>query len=234
MLDPIFVWSQIISQLVGPVVGFGAPFSIETMTRSLQLLLFFVQTFDLDDDATLHVHLPMALLTVLATLQRVLDLDEVRRSPQIACYFTRITIDIFTRIPKAAFSASEDDSAEAVPVEQLFDTTRMFYRIRKPEDPEEVDAVQIDKSAAEVVRGSGLLVSIIRLTKSIVAKLGRQAVAESAGTCLFLTMALEDTCHILRTAATYSHSLLNDPTLAKCELPLPKQVDSDHPDAWVP
>ncbi|KAJ1935535.1 hypothetical protein FBU59_005352, partial [Linderina macrospora] len=235
MLDPIFVWSQIISQLVKPVVGSSGPLDIEVMTRALHLLLFFVQTFDLDDDATLHVHLPMALLAVLATLQRVLDLDQVKASPQTACYFTRITIDIFTRIPKAAFSASDDDSAETVSVDQLFDTTRLFYRIRNPEDPEEIDTAQIDKSAAEVVRGSGLLVSIVRLCKSIVAQLGRQIIAEPADSSPFLAMALEDVCHVLRTAATYSHSLLNDSSLAKCEVPLPQQLVSSesHPDAWV-
>ncbi|KAJ1956676.1 hypothetical protein GGI12_005245, partial [Dipsacomyces acuminosporus] len=66
MLDPIFTWSQIINQLVDSVIGQGSDCDGgadgEKTTRALHLLLFFVQVFELDDDATLHVHLPMALL----------------------------------------------------------------------------------------------------------------------------------------------------------------------------
>ncbi|KAJ1959375.1 hypothetical protein GGI12_004368, partial [Dipsacomyces acuminosporus] len=83
-----------------------------------------------------------------------------------------------------------------------------------------VEAAKVQRAAAEVVRGSGLLFAITRLSKSIVAQLGLRIIGEAASTRAvpavpFNALAMEDICHILRTAMAYSHDFLNNHELAR-------------------
>ncbi|KAJ2745082.1 hypothetical protein GGI20_002456 [Coemansia sp. BCRC 34301] len=180
MLDPFFTWSNMANQLMDAVAE--APADVQRITRALELVQFFVQTFELDDDATLQVHVPMALLSVLAALDRLLERGAME---SLSCSFARIAIELFTRIPQSLFLATP--VVEAVSVDMLFDTTRSFYSAHRHEESE-----------ALIVQGPGLLYVIIRVCKDIVAQLGQQQ----------QVVGLEDVCHILRTAAAYSHDLV--------------------------
>ncbi|KAJ2840771.1 hypothetical protein FBU31_000134 [Coemansia sp. 'formosensis'] len=267
MLDPFFTWSNIVNQLTDAVAGFPEEADIQRITRALQLVQFFVQTFELDDEATLQVHVPMALLSILASLEWLLRQSQSTMS-SLSCCFARIAIELFTRIPKSLFLATDAESPDAsivdtLRVDLLFDITRSFYRIHRQEDDvstplettesskEHLTRVkEVDRSAAQIVRGTGLLYAIIRLCKDIAAQLGLKIVASASdsttaadqiGTERLAAIAMEDVCHILRTATTYSHDLLHTPELAHCPLPLPKLVTDDksleafqHSELWVP
>ncbi|KAJ2336384.1 hypothetical protein GGI00_000861, partial [Coemansia sp. RSA 2681] len=103
---------------------------------------------------------------------------------------------------------------------------------------------EVDRSAAQIVRGTGLLYAIIRLCKDIAAQLGHRIVASSAdngttptcrtGSERLAAIAMEDVCHILRTATTYSHDFLHIPELAHCTLPATEQVGGGNSERWVP
>ncbi|KAJ2399650.1 hypothetical protein GGF41_008091, partial [Coemansia sp. RSA 2531] len=134
MLDPFFIWSNIVNQLTDAVAEFPKEKDVQRITRALQLVQFFVQTFELDDEATLQVHVPMALLSILAALERLLRQSTM---PSLSCCFARIAIELFTRIPKSLFLAAEGPDASIVDtlrVDALYDITRSFYRIHRQED----------------------------------------------------------------------------------------------------
>ncbi|KAJ2050680.1 hypothetical protein GGI08_005436, partial [Coemansia sp. S2] len=258
MLDPFFIWSNIVNQLTDAVAEFPKEKDVQRITRALQLVQFFVQTFELDDEATLQVHVPMALLSILAALERLLRQSTM---PSLSCCFARIAIELFTRIPKSLFLAAEGPDASIVDtlrVDALYDITRSFYRIHRQEDdasaPVEAESSkehltrveEVDRSAAQIVRGTGLLYAIIRLCKDSAAQLGLKIVASASDSTTHQTggerlaaIAMEDICHILRTAAAYSHDLLHIPELAYCPLPLPSLATegSEEPrdsELWVP
>ncbi|KAJ2397463.1 hypothetical protein GGF41_008448, partial [Coemansia sp. RSA 2531] len=181
--------------------------------------------------------------------------------PSLSCCFARIAIELFTRIPKSLFLAAEGPDTSIVDtlrVDALFDITRSFYRIHRQEDdasaPVEAESSkehltrveEVDRSAAQIVRGTGLLYAIIRLCKDSAAQLGLKIVASASDSTTHQTggerlaaIAMEDVCHILRTAAAYSHDLLHIPELAYCPLPLPSLATegSEEPrdsELWVP
>ncbi|KAJ2874088.1 hypothetical protein GGH93_002679 [Coemansia aciculifera] len=262
MLDPFFIWSNIVNQLTDAVAEFPEEEDVERITRALQLVQFFVQTFELDDEATLQVHVPMALLSILAALERLLRQSTM---PSLSCCFARIAIELFTRIPKSLFLATDAEGPDAsivdtLRVDALFDITRSFYRIHRQEDdasaPVETESnkehlthvEEVDRSAAQIVRGTGLLYAIIRLCKDIAARLGLKMVASASDSTVhqigierLAAIAMEDVCHILCTAAAYSHDLLHIPELAYCPLPLPNLAtnieSSEEPqdsELWVP
>ncbi|KAJ2007301.1 hypothetical protein GGI04_001560 [Coemansia thaxteri] len=249
MLDPFFTWSNVINQLTDAIGELQASFDVQRVTRALQLVLFFVQTFGLDDEATLQVHVPMALLSTLATLDRLLSRHKSHCTTLLSCCFARLAIELFTRIPKSLFLGNESESSDtssldSLPVDSLFEITRSYYHIQRSESgaaiPAEVGAAdsrqgnqagveEAEKSAAQVVRGTGLLHSIIRLCKNISAQLGLQIVAINTSDAAtqqnsserLAAVAMEDICHLLRTATSYAHDFLHLPELSHCALPLP-------------
>ncbi|KAJ1730347.1 hypothetical protein LPJ61_003061 [Coemansia biformis] len=249
MLDPIFTWSSVISQLASAVAAMDNSGALElrAIVQALKLVLFVVQTFELDDDASLQVHMPMALLTVLAALDRVLRRPKAEGAASISCCFTRTAIELLTRIPKPVFASNSDErpplSAEtggALDVDALFATARAFYQAQRPGDGAETEnAAEIERSAAAIVRGPGLLSAVIRLSKGVAARLGALIAADGpADLARMGVVALEDTCHILRTAAAYACDLLGAAGLASCQLPLPEYSAAhgtipEHADAWA-
>ncbi|KAJ2621596.1 hypothetical protein GGI26_003929 [Coemansia sp. RSA 1358] len=297
MLDPIFTWSSIVNQLTDSTADCSSGvLDIKKLTRALRLVLFFVQTFELDDDATLQVHIPIAMLTILATLDNVLSKHYKQQAllAQISCCFTRIAIEMFTRIPKSVFleedynnndsqnggnldSAKDPTSIiDTLQLDSLFDITRSFYRVHRSvntntdglavnptmlqEDKEHFAQVaKVERAAAKIVRGTGLLFAIIRLSKNIAAYLGLHIVIPMAAVpgalpsnCSnsqkFASIALEDICHIMRTASWYASDLLDIPKLAECAPSLPRLAltggnlepavfavkEALHQDSWVP
>ncbi|KAJ2486950.1 hypothetical protein IWW37_005432 [Coemansia sp. RSA 2050] len=268
MLDPFFTWSNTVNQLTDAVAEYSGEADVQRITRVLQLVQFFVQTFELDDEATLQVHVPMALLSILAALERLLR-HQQSTMLSLGCCFARIAIELFTRIPKSLFLAADAEGPSAsivdtLRVDSLFDITRSFYSIHRREDypsasletadPDKehlTHVEEVDRSVAQVVRGTGLLYAIIRLCKDIAAQLGLKVIAsardtatndaQQAGSERLAAIAMEDICHILRTATAYSHDLVHIPELAHCPLPLPKLVpnskNSEEPpqrELWVP
>ncbi|KAJ1819985.1 hypothetical protein LPJ75_001054, partial [Coemansia sp. RSA 2598] len=259
MLDPMFTWSSVINQLTDLIGDASVPLDADRVAKALQLVLFFVQTFELDDESSLQVHIPMVLLGVLSALDRALAQQKIQGSVHLICCFTRLAIELLTRIPKSVFiddsEVATETAADGCPrivatldVGTLFGTTRSFYRISRPDqaDSRNKDSIeQIERSAAEVVRGSGLLYSIIRLCKNISAHLGLFIVHVSAGeqvaagTEKLAVLAIEDICHVMKQAMTYSRDFMQLPELSRCALPLPEpakyeQYQTSHPDLWVP
>ncbi|KAJ2721382.1 hypothetical protein GGI07_003993, partial [Coemansia sp. Benny D115] len=242
MLDPIFTWSSIINQLSDSIDESAQSLDVGRVARALQLVLFFVQTFELDDEATLQIHLPMTMLNVLATLEHVLRNRLVAKPSHLSCCFTRLAIEIFTRIPKSMYATDGYDETEdgvqksitdTLDVEALFGMTREFYSVHRPSQTSTGrSAAQVEQLAAKVVRGPGLLYATIRLCKNISAFLGTHVIhvaAEKESTAKDATvgerlasLALEDTCHILQTASAYSQDLMQMPRLSQCTLPLPQ------------
>ncbi|KAJ2849920.1 hypothetical protein GGI22_005451, partial [Coemansia erecta] len=226
MLDPIFTWSSIINQLTDTVATSNS-LDIDRLTQALRLVLFFVQTFELDDDATLQVHTPMAMLATLAMLDHVLAKHHEQRDlVHISCCFTRIAIELFTRIPKSVYIEEADDPnaiADALDIGLLFDVTRSFYNMHRSENSNS-HTVNVERDAAQVVRGAGLLYAISRLSKNIAAHLGIHIVYDSHGHRRhrrFASAALEDICHVMRTASAYAADLLSAPDLVACASSLP-------------
>ncbi|KAI7822798.1 Dopey, N-terminal-domain-containing protein [Kickxella alabastrina] len=267
MLDPIFTWSNVINQLTDSVSADSGDLDVDRIARALRLVLFFVQTFELDDEATLQVHIPMAMLTILATLDRILKQNRVQASISLGCCFTRLAIEMFARIPKSVFvgdtgddghdngndevEVSADGSAAGIVgslnIDTLFDTTRSFYRVHRSESIDSNHSKSVDeveRSAAKVVRGSGLLYAIIRLCKNIAAGLGLHIVSQTtsddatADSERLAVVAMEDICHILQTATAYSQDFMHLPELAQCTMPLPELSPAGqqpvHADLWVP
>ncbi|KAJ2558721.1 hypothetical protein EV175_000661 [Coemansia sp. RSA 1933] len=255
MLDPIFTWSSIINQLTDTVVattGGGGSLDIDRLTQALRLVLFFVQTFELDDDATLQVHTPMAMLATLATLDHVLQKHYEQRSlVHISCCFTRIAIELFTRIPKSVYVEETDDPsaiAGSLDVGSLFEVTRSFYNMHRSENSN-AQAAKVEKDAAQVVRGAGFLYAISCLSKGIAAHLGIHIVNDLRRHQRLVSAALEDVCHVMRTVSVYAADLLDAPGLVACAAPLPDARlldpgdveaavalirDSANRDGWVP
>ncbi|KAJ1666243.1 hypothetical protein IW140_003231 [Coemansia sp. RSA 1813] len=235
MLDPIFTWSSIINQLTDTVSTDGADsLDIDKLTQALRLVLFFVQTFELDDDATLQVHTPMAMLATLATLDHVLEKHHEQRDlVQIGCCFTRIAIELFTRIPKSVYIEEIDDpaaTAEAPDIGSLFEVTRSFYNMHREEGESSKShaAAEVERDAAQVVRGAGLLCAINRLSKSIAAHLSIHIIYDSRtpqSHRRLASAALEDVCHVMRTVSVYAADLLDAPNLVTCDSMLPNLVD---------
>ncbi|KAJ2188091.1 hypothetical protein EV181_002407, partial [Coemansia sp. RSA 532] len=201
MLDPIFTWSSVINQLTQAAQSEETQ-RAERVASALRLLLFLVQTFELDDDATLQVHVPMALLTVLATLDRMVA---GKVDAALCCGFTRTAIELLTRVPTAVFAEGHADGTQDV--ESLYETTRAFYSMQRA-DSTEGDTAAVEQSAAKVVRGTGLLYAIIGLSKRVAAKLGAHVAAGPASPAA--VVGLEDICHILRTATAYSRDFAGD------------------------
>ncbi|KAJ2824204.1 hypothetical protein IWW50_003440, partial [Coemansia erecta] len=208
MLDPIFTWSSVINQLTRAAESDAGEWP-EKVARALRLLLFLVQTFELDDDATLQVHVPMALLTVLATLDRLVT-DGVDAA--LCCGFTRTAIELLTRVPTAVFADNAESSSEGgegagrvhfEDVGSLYETTRAFYGIQRSSGSGDAgDAAAVERSAAEVVRGAGLLHAIVGLSTRVAARLGAFVADNPASTAA--VVGVEDICHILRTACAYA------------------------------
>ncbi|KAJ2518045.1 hypothetical protein H4217_003580 [Coemansia sp. RSA 1939] len=278
MLDPIFAWSSVINQLTDAAVaadddseGF---LDIDRLTQALRLVLFFVQTFELDDDATLQVHVSMAMLATLATLDHVL-LNHYKQHDlvQLSCCFTRIAIELFTRIPKSVYTEELGDTSsttteEAPAIGLLFAITRSFYNMHRAKDEDNSssratmdDAVgkggvsEIEKNAAQIVRGAGLLYAISRLGKNIAAHIGVHIIcappSKSHRSQRLESAALEDICHIMRTVSVYATDLLRAPSLVACVSSLPNNIvdiqgyndldsavalvkDNGSQDLWVP
>ncbi|KAJ2415941.1 hypothetical protein GGI10_001336 [Coemansia sp. RSA 2530] len=268
MLDPFFTWSNTVNQLTDAVAEFSGEGDVQRITRALQLVQFFVQTFELDDEATLQVHVPMALLSILAALERLLR-HQQSAILSLGCCFARIAIELFTRIPKSLFLAADAEGPDAsvvddLQVDSLFEITRSFYCIHRREGDasmslEEAESnkehlalvEEVDRSVSQIVRGTGLLYAIIRLCKDIAAQLGLRVVAsardtatddgQQAGSERLAAIAMEDVCHILRTATAYSHDLVHIPELARCPLPLPELAskgenseEASQRELWVP
>ncbi|KAJ1799857.1 hypothetical protein LPJ59_001537 [Coemansia sp. RSA 2399] len=226
MLDPIFTWSSIINQLTDTAATSDS-LDIDRLTQALRLVLFFVQTFELDDDATLQVHTPMAMLATLSMLDYVLAKHyEQRDLVHISCCFTRIAIELFTRIPKSVYIEEADDPnaiADALDIGSLFDVTRSFYNMHRSESSNN-HTVNVERDAAQVVRGAGLLYAINRLSKNIAAHLGIHIVYGSNDHHRhrrLASAALEDVCHVMRTVSAYAADLLSAPDLVACASSLP-------------
>ncbi|KAJ2697412.1 hypothetical protein FB645_005930 [Coemansia sp. IMI 203386] len=262
MLDPMFTWSNVVNQLTDLIGNDKSePLDTDRVAKALQLVLFFVQTFELDDESSLQVHIPMVLLSVLSALDRALSEQKIQKSVGLVCCFTRLAIELLTRIPKSVFIDDSEVVAETaengcarivatLDIGTLFDTTRSFYRLSSSSSrSEHVDSKtgdlleQVERSAAEVVRGSGLLYSIIRLCKNISAHLGQFIVdaattgeEKATGTERLAVLATEDICHVMKQAVTYSRDFMDLPELSRCTLPLPPDTQQQmaHPDAWVP
>ncbi|KAJ2716111.1 hypothetical protein H4R19_000830 [Coemansia spiralis] len=238
MLDPIFTWSSAISQLTAAASSSDPGW--RPIAQALKLVLFVVQTFELDDDASLQVHLPMALLTVLATLDRVLRQPGATGAAEICCCFTRTAIELLTRIPKSVFASDGDNDGDADThdADAIFAIAHAFYRAQQPGGTAEADAAaEVERAAATLVRGPGLLRAVLRLSKSVAAHLGAH-ISVDGGAGPVRTMALEDACHILRTATAYACDLVESVDLAACRLPLPEHPASagappEHSDAWA-
>ncbi|KAJ1722421.1 hypothetical protein LPJ53_003147 [Coemansia erecta] len=223
MLDPLFVWARVLTQLADAAAR--EPLDALDVARALRLLLFFVQTFELDDEASLHVHVPMAMLAVLAMLERLLrqaaaaaaDDGGGDRVGALAAGFARLAVELFARIPKAAFAAEDEGAGAgvaAVDVGGLAATTRAFYRLHGA--PAADDAAAVEQAAAAVVRGPGLLHAAIQLAKRAGAHLARR-LARPAAASAAAAAALEDTGYVLQTAAAYAQDLVGRADLARSE-----------------
>ncbi|KAJ1644296.1 hypothetical protein LPJ64_004018 [Coemansia asiatica] len=259
MLDPMFTWSSVISQLTDLIGNDSESLDVGCVAKALQLVLFFVQTFELDDESSLQVHIPMVLISVLSSVERALAQQKIQKQMHLVCCFTRLAIELLTRIPKSVFiddsEVAEETAADGcarivatLDVSALFGTTRSFYRINRidQERSSSGDSIeQVERSAAEVVRGSGLLYSIIRLCKNISAHLSLFIVhvatsqKDTSKTEKLAVLATEDICHVMKQAVTYSRDFMELPELSRCTLPLPEpapygQYQIAHPDLWVP
>ncbi|KAJ2802956.1 hypothetical protein H4R21_002217, partial [Coemansia helicoidea] len=238
MLDPIFTWSSAIGQLTAAAAP--SPMDRRALAQALKLVLFVVQTFELDDDASLHVHLPMALLTVLATLDRVLRQPGAADAAAVSCCFARTAIELLTRIPKSVFASGggDEDEDDARDADAIFATSRAFYQAQRPGGSVDAEsAAEVERSAAGLVRGPGLLRAVVRLSKAVTAHLGAHIAADGSVGAVG-AMALEDACHTLRTATAYACDLAESADLAACQLPLPEHSapagsPPTHPDAWA-
>ncbi|KAJ2077125.1 hypothetical protein H4R24_005314 [Coemansia sp. RSA 988] len=203
MLDPRFTWASVVGEVTGVAENFNSEAleSVETVAQDedttaptgeittldedaaeqgLQLVLFFVQTFELDDEATLQVHVPMALVAVLAALDRM---QQSKCSAELASRFTRTAVELLARVPQTVFSEGTEANA-SVDADALFGTVCAFYGAH----------THGDTAAADIIHGAGLVSAIAQLAQRVarhVAEKGAQA-------------ALEDACHILRTTAAYA------------------------------
>ncbi|KAJ2846825.1 hypothetical protein IWW36_004164, partial [Coemansia brasiliensis] len=220
MLDPIFAWSSVIGQLTKAAEDTDLSSRNERVTRALRLLLFIVQTFELDDDATLQVHIPMALVTVLATLDRTAASST---NAALYCCFTRMAIELLTRVPTSVFAdpGSQKDIS-SIEIHNMFETAHAFYSTDNANGGSDSKTENV---VAKVVQGTGLLYTIIGLSSSIAEQLGLHAISEKASESA--VVAVEDICHILRTATTYvgdfyssNHDLIS-------------QLQSIRKDSWV-
>ncbi|KAJ1870875.1 hypothetical protein LPJ55_004307 [Coemansia sp. RSA 990] len=200
MLDPIFAWSSVIGQLTRAARDADLSNRDERVARALRLLLFIVQTFELDDDATLQVHIPMALVTVLATLERI---AAGSTNAALYCCFTRMAIELLTRVPTSVFAdPGNQKDVGSIDTGSIFETAHEFYSADGRSDS------KVEKEVAKVVQGAGLLSTVIGLSSSIAEQLGLYVVSEKASESA--VVAVEDICHILRTATTYAGDFYGD------------------------
>ncbi|KAJ2450431.1 hypothetical protein EV183_004307 [Coemansia sp. RSA 2336] len=193
MLDPIFAWSSVIGQLTRAAKDDDLSSRDEQVARALRLLLFIVQTFELDDDATLQVHIPMALVTVLATLDRI---AAGSTNAALYCCFTRMAIELLTRVPTSVFAdPGKQKDIGRIDISSMFETAHEFYNADGGSDS------KVESEVAKVVQGTGLLSTVVELSISIAEQLGLYVISEKASESA--VVAVEDICHILRTATTY-------------------------------
>ncbi|KAJ2365622.1 hypothetical protein IW150_006165, partial [Coemansia sp. RSA 2607] len=107
MLDPAFAWTAVLAPLHNALQASGAP-DTALVTRALRLALFFVQTFALDDEASMHVHMPQALLATLTALDALLgSAHSAEEGVSLAPGFARLAVELYARIPRASFAGDE-------------------------------------------------------------------------------------------------------------------------------
>ncbi|KAJ2806319.1 hypothetical protein H4R20_001732, partial [Coemansia guatemalensis] len=196
MLDPRFTWASVVGEVTGvaercseddALKGQITALDEDAAEQGLQLVLFFVQTFELDDEATLQVHVPMALVAVLAALDRI---QQRGCGAALASRFTRTAVELLARVPQAVFAEGAGTYTH-VDADALFGTVCAFYGAR----------THSDTAAADIIHGAGLVAAIAQLSQRVARQVA--AMNEQA--------ALEDVCHILRTTAAYACDVARAP-----------------------
>ncbi|KAJ1920551.1 hypothetical protein H4219_001250 [Mycoemilia scoparia] len=146
MLNPTFIWSQLIALLYpqSNSTDSEAVSFTEKLKKNMRKVQFFLQTFELSDDETLHVHLPAIFLGMLAIAQNIARNSEVSicDKKQLLPILTSMIVEVFGRIPTNIFSqrnpksprsgtSLEQDAIESPATEKLssYDYIRSFYAI---------------------------------------------------------------------------------------------------------
>ncbi|KAJ2161800.1 hypothetical protein GGF46_001222, partial [Coemansia sp. RSA 552] len=210
-LPPAAAWGAVISHLIRPD---RAP-----DPAALSLALFFVRAFDLDDDASLHVHLPAMLLAVLAAA------DTPAAPVAVRCCFARAAAELLARVPQAAFAdqtASDHSGSDPGYTDSaaLLAAIRSFYAAADVDDTDD-DALS---PPSLPVRGPPLLAAVLHLAKRAVSDLAAPVDRDQSPnrdeddqihSDEVAAIALEDACHVLRTATAYACDVLAIPALAR-------------------